>query len=134
MYVTRVDHIHESIAGKELMTDKKTSEKEQTPLVMTDPGVCEAIAEELTGQNRNGVIRIELISTGCCDASLGLRVDEVRESDLIEKVENLTFVLSKDTYENVGRVTISHRKNAQFVVTSEKPVSEWDGFGSCTIK
>ncbi len=116
------------------MTDKKTSEKEQTPLVMTDPGVCEAIAQELAVKNRSGVIRIELVSTGCCDASLGLRLDEVRETDLIEKVENLTFVLSRDTYENVGRIKIARRKNAEFVVTSEKPVSEWDGFGACTLK
>jgi Fe-S cluster assembly iron-binding protein IscA len=116
------------------MTDKRNSEKEETAMVMTDPGVCEAIAEELTGQNRSGVIRFELVSTGCCDASLGLRLDEVRESDLVEKVESLTFVLSRDTYEHVGRVKIARRKNAQFVVTSEKPVSEWDGFGACTIK
>lgn len=116
------------------MTDKRNSEKEETAVVMTDPGVCEAIAEELAGQNRSGVIRIELVSTGCCDASLGMRLDEVRESDLVEEVESLTFVLSSKTYELVGRVRIACRKNAQFVLTSEKPVSEWDGFGACTIK
>ncbi len=116
------------------MTAMSVTDKTETAVITADPGVCKAIAEEVATNNPGGVIRIELMSTGCCDASLGLRLDKAGESDVVEKIEGLTFVLSRKTYDLVGRVRISRRGNAQFVLTSEKPVSEWDGFGSCSLR
>ena len=116
------------------MTTMSVTDKTETAVITADPGVGKAIAEEVAAGNPGGVIRIELTSTGCCDASLGLRLDKAGESDLVEKIEGLTFVLSRKTYDLVGRVRISRRGKGQFVITSEKPVSEWDGFGSCSIK
>ena len=116
------------------MTVQSKTDKKETPAITADPGVCTAIAGEAMIDGPGGVIRIELTSTGCCDASLGLRIDTAGESDLVEKIEGLTFVLSRKTFELVGRVRISCRGKDQYVVTSEKPVSEWDGFGSCSMK
>ena len=76
-------------------------------------------------------LRIDLQASGCCDPSLGLRVDIVRESDLIQEIDGLVFVISPDIHRLAGEVTIryvdeSHRKG--FILTSSKRVSEWDGF------
>ncbi len=95
---------------------ERTFDKGEIAVITTDAGVCEAIAEELAGENRNGVIRIEFVSSGCCDASLGLRLDKIRESDLVEEVGGLNFVLSRKIYDLVGQVRISLRQNGQVVL------------------
>ena len=82
-------------------------------------------------------LRIDLQASGCCDPSLNLRVDTVRESDLIQETDGLVFVVSPEIYRLAGEVTISyvddrHRKG--FVITSSKPVTEWDGFSVSSIR
>jgi len=67
---------------------------------------------------------------------LGLSVDSIREPDLIEEVDGLTFVIGPEVHQLVGDITISYtdeigRKG--FILTSDKPVSEWDGLGVCAI-
>jgi Fe-S cluster assembly iron-binding protein IscA len=106
-------------------------------LVTLEAGAAEAVRSALAEKGVQGPIRIELKSSGCCDASLGLSVDVVREADLIEEVDALTFVISPEAHELVGEVRISYRDDAGsegFVLTSSKPVSEWDGFATCSIK
>jgi Fe-S cluster assembly iron-binding protein IscA len=106
-------------------------------LVTLDPGAGQAVRSALAEKGAQGPIRIELVSTGCCDPSLGLSVDAVRESDLVEELDGLTFVISPETYDLVGEVTISYRNDAEsegFVLTSSKPVSEWEGFATCSIR
>jgi Fe-S cluster assembly iron-binding protein IscA len=107
------------------------------PMVQLAPGAGQAIKSFLAEQGCSGPIRIELCSTGCCDASLGLSVDRMRESDLIQEVDGLQFVMSPETYGLAGEVTISfvdEKGKKGFVLTSSKPVSEWDGFGVCSIR
>jgi len=58
------------------------------------------------------------------------------EPDLIEDVNGLTFVIDPEVYQLVGNITISYvdeigRKG--FILTSDKPLSEWDGLGVCPI-
>ena len=106
-------------------------------LVTLDPGVGPAVSSALAEKGAQGPIRIDLVSTGCCDPSLGLSVDTVRESDLVEELDGLTFVISPETYDLVGDITISYRDDAGsegFVLTSSKPVSEWEGFATCSIR
>jgi Fe-S cluster assembly iron-binding protein IscA len=100
------------------------------------PGAAYAIKSFLSEKGVRGALRIELTSTGCCDASLGLSVDTVRESDLVEEVDGLTFLISPETQELVGEVMISYVDDAEregFVLTSTRPVSEWDGFATTAI-
>ena len=80
---------------------------------------------------------IELQSSGCCDPSLGLSVDDIRASDLTQEVDGVTFVMSPETYALVGEVTISFSDEIGrrgFILTSGKPVSEWDGFAVTSIR
>jgi Fe-S cluster assembly iron-binding protein IscA len=107
------------------------------PMVQLEPGAGEAIKSFLAEQGCQWPIRIDLNSTGCCDVSLGLSVDQLRASDLIEEADGLQFVMSPETYQLVGEVTISFvddKEKRGFVLFSSKPVSEWDGFGVCTIR
>jgi Fe-S cluster assembly iron-binding protein IscA len=106
-------------------------------LVTLDPGAGQAIRSLLSERGVQGAVRIELQFTGCCDPSLGLIVDTVRQSDLVEELDGLTFVISPETHQLVGEVRIScvddgGRKG--FVLTSSKPISEWDGFAAGSIK
>ncbi len=81
-------------------------------------------------------LRIHLQFTGCCDPSLGLSVDRIRESDLIEEIDGLTFVISPEVYQLTGDVTISYTDETGrkgFVLKPEKSVSEWDWVGVCNI-
>jgi Fe-S cluster assembly iron-binding protein IscA len=106
-------------------------------MVQLAPGAGQAIKSFLAERGCQGPIRIDLQSTGCCDASLGLSVDTIRAADLVQEVDGLQFVMGPETHGLVGEVTITSvdemgRKG--FVLTSSEPVSEWDGFGVCSIR
>ncbi|MDI6856715.1 MAG: hypothetical protein QME71_00110 [Dehalococcoidia bacterium] len=111
--------------------------KEQTIAAITaDAAAIAAIKSFLAEAGARGAVRVELASSGCCDAALALRVDAARESDHVEEVDGLTFVIDRETLEIVGEVRISHadeRGRKGFVVTSSNPVSEWDGFAPTGI-
>jgi Fe-S cluster assembly iron-binding protein IscA len=107
------------------------------PLVTLGPGASQAVKSALAEKGVQAPIRIELQFTGCCDPSLGLIVDTVRESDLIEETDGLTFVISPETHELAGEVKISYTEDVgrdRFVLTSSKPVGEWDGLITCSIR
>jgi Fe-S cluster assembly iron-binding protein IscA len=106
-------------------------------LVTLAPGAGQAVKSLLSEREVQGTVRIELQFSGCCDPSLGLIVDKVRESDLVEELDGLTFVISPETHQLVGEVRISYTDEAGrkgFVLTSSKPISEWDGFAPGSIK
>jgi Fe-S cluster assembly iron-binding protein IscA len=115
----------------------KEVENENMSLITLDQPAIEAIRKELDGKGLPLTVRIEIRSTGCCDASLSLISDTAEESDLIESVEDLTIRMSPSTHELVGTVSISYVDDAQkrgFVLTSSKPLNEWEGFAACNIK
>jgi Fe-S cluster assembly iron-binding protein IscA len=106
-------------------------------MVKLEPGAGQAIRTFLSENGIQGPVRIELRFAGCCDPSLGLRVDEVRESDLVREEDGVTFVMSPETFQIAGDVTIACADDGirkGFVLTSGNPVSEWDGFVTCSIK
>jgi Fe-S cluster assembly iron-binding protein IscA len=106
-------------------------------MIQLEPGAGQAIKSFLSEKGSRGPIRIDLHSTGCCDASLGLSVDTIRADDLVQEVDGLQFVMGPETYQLVGEVTISsvdERGEKGFKLFSSKPVSEWAGFGVCTIE
>jgi Fe-S cluster assembly iron-binding protein IscA len=107
------------------------------PIVKLGPGVSQAIRSFLADKGIQQPIRIDLYFSGCCDSSLYLCVDTIFETDLTLELDGLTFVINPEIYQVVGEVTISYvdemgRKG--FVLTSSKPVGEWDGFGVSDIK
>jgi Fe-S cluster assembly iron-binding protein IscA len=106
-------------------------------LVTLEPAASEALRSALAEKGVEGPIRVEVQSSGCCDPSLVLAADTVRGSDLVEEVDGVTFVVSPETHELVGEVKIACAEDAGrrgFVVTSSKPLSEWEGFTVQTIR
>jgi Fe-S cluster assembly iron-binding protein IscA len=100
-------------------------------------GVGQVIKSLLADKGIRQPIRIDLSFSGCCDASLCLRADDILDADLTLELDDLTFVINRETYQLVGEVTVSYidemgRKG--FVLKSSKPVGEWDGFGVTDIK
>ena len=106
-------------------------------MIHLNPGAGEAIRSFFNRMGKNRALRIELHSTGCCDASLGLLIDDARQNDLLQETEGITFLTSPDMAAMAGDITISYvdepgRKG--FVLTSSKPINEWDGFGMTEIR
>ena len=88
----------------------------------------------------NGVkdpVRIDLQSTGCCDPSLGLCVDKARDDDMVCEADGIRFLINPATHQTVGEVKIAFSDedgSRGYVMTSSRPLSEWEGFGVCNIK
>jgi len=106
-------------------------------IIKLEPGVSQVIKSFLAAKGIRQPIRIDSNFSGCCDASLCLCVDNILYTDLTVELEGLTFVINPETYQLVGEVNISYademgRKG--FVLTSSKPVGEWDGFSVSDIK
>jgi len=101
-------------------------------MIFVKPEALRAIRSILAGEGSLGPVRVELKFAGCCDPSLGLGLDVRRDSDLVEEIEGITFSIDPRVYEQVGEVTVAHVDRpgqSGFVLTSTKPVSEWEGFG-----
>lgn len=103
-------------------------------MVTCEARALEAVKEELVRRESAGPVRIELRFTGCCDASLGLRVDSVRDGDLVQEVDGVTFVVSPEVFETAGDISVGYCDEAGrrgFILTSARAVSEWQGFAPC---
>jgi Fe-S cluster assembly iron-binding protein IscA len=101
------------------------------------PGVSRHIRSILTDKEIQHPIRIDLQFSGCCDASLGLRVDSALATDLTQVIDGLEFIIDADAYQLVGEVTITYVDEIGkkgFILTSEKPISEWEGLCATDIK
>jgi Fe-S cluster assembly iron-binding protein IscA len=105
--------------------------------IKLEPGVSQVIKSWLADKGIQKPVRIDLNFSGCCDSSLCLRVDNISETDFTLEKDGLIFVISPETYELVGEVTVSYVDETErkgFRLTSSKPVGEWDGFGVSDIK
>ncbi len=124
-------------AAKTPFLGPKSLRETGIPMIKVEATAIQAIRSFFGEKGFHRPLRIALQSSGCCDPSLGLSVDDIRESDLTQELDGLTFVISPETYALVGEVTIffldeGGRKG--FVLTSRNPVSEWDGFAVTSIR
>jgi len=106
-------------------------------MITLTPEAIDALQALIAEKGSPKSIRVHLRSTGCCDASLGLTVDNAQADDLTFDVQGMTFVVSPELSKLTGNIKIDHVEEKQrtgFVLTSARPISEWDGFGVCTLK
>jgi Fe-S cluster assembly iron-binding protein IscA len=109
----------------------------KSPVIKLNKEAASALRSLFAEKGLQKPIRIDLCFQGCCDPTLELRLDNAARHDLCLDLEGLQFIISPATYELAGDVTIAHvdEKSRQgFIVTSSKPMSEWDGFGVCNVK
>lgn len=76
-------------------------------MLRLDADAVRAIRTFLKENSLARPIRIELASSGCCDPTFALRVDRLREDDLVAERDDLVFVVSEVINRLVGEVTIS---------------------------
>ena len=106
-------------------------------MIKLTPSACVAIKGALSGMGLPLSVRIEIRSTGCCDSSLGMIADQAEETDLIEKIDGLTILMQPAIHARVGEVSIfcvDHVENYSFIIVSERPLNEWEGFGRSNIR
>ena len=106
-------------------------------MITITPHALDNIGMFLVQKGIRGSLRIELQSAGCCDATLGLIIDDPKATDLKEEIEDITFIIRPELYELTGDIVITCSTDGLmpgYVITSENPVSEWAGFGVCQIK
>jgi Fe-S cluster assembly iron-binding protein IscA len=105
-------------------------------MISCEAQALQAVKEELLRQGSTGPVRIELRFTGCCDASLGLRVDTARDGDLVQQIAGVTFLVSTEVLETTGDINVGYCDEAGrrgFMLSSARPVSEWQGFAPCSL-
>lgn len=106
-------------------------------MIKLTPEAIQSIKAYLEEKGVSAPIRVDLQSTGCCDPSLGLCIDQLRDQDLVHESDGLTLIIDSQTLQTVGEVNIAYADEGDkegFVITSSKPLSEWDGFGVCAIR
>jgi Fe-S cluster assembly iron-binding protein IscA len=109
----------------------------QKPLIRLDQPAVEVLRQFMQDKDNHRVIRINLSFKGCCDPALELCLDSRTEQDLICSQDGITLVMSPETYETAGSVSVSYMAETGrtgFAISSRKPISEWDGFGVCQIR
>lgn len=106
-------------------------------MITCEARALEAVKEELSRQGSTAPVRIELCFTGCCDASLVLRVDSARDDDLVQEIDGVTFVVSPEVCETAGDISVGYCDEASrrgFILSSARAVSEWQGFAPCGFR
>lgn len=105
-------------------------------MITIEPAAMKALSALMQQKGVAGPLRIHLQSSGCCDPSLALSLDQIQEEDFQKQGEGLTFVISPDTLQLTGEVRIAYVEEEGkkgFVLTSQRPISEWEGFGLCSL-
>jgi len=106
-------------------------------MIRLAPLACEAIKKVLTEKGLPLCVRIEIRSTGCCDASLGIAAETAEAHDLIAEIDGLTIAMSPATHQLVGNVSITGGDAADgkgFFLESDRPLNEWAGFAPSSIR
>jgi Fe-S cluster assembly iron-binding protein IscA len=107
------------------------------PIFKLDPVACEAIKTILSEKGLPFSVRIEIRSTGCCDASLGIAAETAEAHDLIEEVGGLAIAMNPAIHQLVGDVSISCVDDSDrkgFVLLSGRSLNEWAGFAPSSIR
>jgi len=106
-------------------------------MIKLEPRAGQAIKTFMSENGLNQSLRLELRFAGCCEVTLGLRTDEITESDLVQEVEGLTFMINREVYELTGDISIActdDTHDVSFIIIASKPLGEWEGSIRCHIK
>lgn len=81
-----------------------------------------------TQGDRPANVRIFVAGHGCSGPSLGLALDELKDTDLVDASNGINFVMDKDVFEQMGDVKVDFVGNGYYVA----PVNQGESAcGSC---
>lgn len=103
-------------------------------LIAMDSETVEEIKKELDKRGCPPSIRIDLRSSGCCDASLNLISQTSEESDLSEEFDGLKVYMSQEIRDMTQGVTVTFKVFDGYYLKPKQPLSEWDGFSPTQIR
>lgn len=98
-------------------------------LNVTDLAVTK-LKEYLAENSIESALRIALMQGGCSGPSLGLALDEPKDSDKVFDNDTLKFLVEETLFDTTGDITVDYvdaGPRSGFGITSEKPI----GGGSC---
>lgn len=111
-------------------------------MITVNPLAAEKLSAYLSENNINSPVRIAIMN-GCGGPSLGLALDEKKETDHVSEEERFTLLIAKDLAEECGTVTVDYVEKESgcgcgggggFALNSEKPLPGAGGGcgGSCS--
>lgn len=95
----------------------------------------QAIKEQVAAPGETH-LRVRLQSAGCCDPVLALLIDEPAADDQRTTIDEINLLVDPHTAETCGTINIDYSEKSWaqgFVITSQKPLSEWQGMAACNI-
>lgn len=99
-------------------------------LTVTDLAVTK-LKEYMAANNIDSTLRISLMNGGCSGMSLGLSIDDKKDTDLDYHKDGIEFIMEPALVEQCGAVNLDYMDSATsagFALTSEKPI----GGGGCS--
>ncbi|CAM2757076.1 HesB-like protein [Hathewaya histolytica] len=79
------------------------------------------------------IVRIIVSGMGCSGPRFGITLDEQKEDDLVEKIEDLTFLVQKDINEEFGALQIkSSEENGYGGLSIETEIPPAGGCSTCS--
>ncbi len=103
-------------------------------ITLTEKAI-QAIRQQIADPE-NMHLRVRLQSAGCCDPVLALLIDKPETEDQTLVVDGINLLVDGHTAATCGLIDIDYVEkswNQGFVITSEKPLSEWQGMSACKI-
>ncbi len=106
-------------------------------IIFIDPDAYQEIKAILVERRLPLSVRIEIRSTGCCDASLAIAAGDAEPDDIMEEMDGLQVRVAPSIHELVGNISVSYITDSDqqgFMISSEKPLNEWVGFATSCIR
>jgi Fe-S cluster assembly iron-binding protein IscA len=82
-----------------------------------------------TQSDRPANVRIFVAGVGCSGPSLGLALDDIKDSDLIDESGEVKFIMDKDVYEQMGEIKVEFVGNGYYVAPINQVESGCSGCG-----
>ena len=97
--------------------------------IETNQATIDEIKKVLEAQSdRPANVRVFVAGYGCSGPSLGLALDEVKDSDLIDESNEVKFIMDKEVYDTMGEIKVEFVGNGFYVA----PVNQVEsGCSSC---
>jgi len=98
-------------------------------IVKTNQEIIEAFRASIDSEFDNAeYVRIYVKSSCCKGPSFGITLDDITEDDLKDDSSDVTFIMSKEAYDQAGDVVIESSGEGYSIESVVKPESEC---GSC---
>ncbi len=76
-------------------------------------------------------VRIFIAGVGWGGPSLGLGLDDKKDDDIVEEINEVTFVMAKDIFDQMGEITVDYKMNGFSVIPTDQEPSDCSSCSGC---